>query len=155
MCSSDLALRGIPNSAMLPKGGYALSDAQVEGLLDWMLIQVRANASQRQMLSPVAKTELQSDRTSSAGTALTIEDLALGLRRHLGQPGQVIERIDEQTRLIRGLGIRVQSNLGQVTLSGTVEETRLVQQAESWVLQQAGVLGVTNRLVAAGVFEWD
>jgi cytochrome c5 len=150
------ALRGVPNSAMLPKGGYALSDAQVEGVLDWMLGQVRAAGSQTPS-SQAAKSALNGTRTDLGvtGRVLTIEDLALGLREHLGRPDQTIERVDEQTRLIRGLGVRVQFSSGQVTLSGTVEETQTVHKAESWVRQQTGVTGVINRLVAAGVFEWD
>ncbi len=149
-------LRGVPNSAMLPKGGYALSDAQVEGLVDWMLAQVRAAASQNPVSQatkhPLGRTETDLGTT---GRVLAIEDLALGLREHLGRPDQTIERVDEHTRLIRGLGIRVQSSSGQVTLSGTVEETQTVNKAETWVRQQTGVTGVINRLVAAGVFEWD
>ena len=87
----------------------------------------------------------------SFGAVFLAEDYPSGA----GRPDQAIERVDEQTRLIRGLGIRVQSSSGQVTLSGTVEETQTVNKAETWVRQQTGVTGVINRLVAAGVFEWD
>ena len=121
-----------------------------------MLAQVRVAASQNPVSQankpPLGRTETD---LSTTGRVLAIEDLALGLRQLLGRPDQAIERVDEQTRLIRGLGIRVQSSSGQVTLSGTVEETQTVNKAETWVRQQTGVTGVINRLVAAGVFEWD
>ncbi|NBO90042.1 MAG: BON domain-containing protein, partial [Betaproteobacteria bacterium] len=44
---------------------------------------------------------------------------------------------------------------GVAVLSGTVQESSTVEKAENWVRQQTGVTQVTNRLVAASVFEWD
>jgi osmotically-inducible protein OsmY len=57
--------------------------------------------------------------------------------------------------LVRGLGIKISLQAGVAVLSGTVQESSTVEKAENWVRQQTGVTQVSNRLVAASVFEWD
>jgi cytochrome c5 len=150
------ALRGVPNTAMLPKGGYALSDEQVGGLVDWMVRQVQATPP---LTSPVAAAARSTHSPSGAlGAPTTVEwaeQLALGLRAHLGDPSQAIEAVESQTWLVRGLGIRIQVRVGVVTLSGTVEASTTVEQAGAWAARQPGVGQVINRLVAASLFEWD
>ena len=152
------ALKGVPNSAMMAKGGYDLSDAQVMSLVDWMMSQVRASTilavSPRVSSSAISQSQLNG-RPALANSGLTAEQLALGLREKLGQPDQAIETVDSSIWLVRGLGIKISLQAGVAVLSGTVQESSTVEKAENWVRQQTGVTQVTNRLVAASVFEWD
>jgi hypothetical protein len=143
---------------MMAKGGYDLSDPQVMSLVDWMMSQVRASTilavSPRVSSSAVSQSQLNG-RPALANTGLTAEQLALGLREKLGQPDQAIETVDSSSWLVRGLGIKISLQAGVAVLSGTVQESSTVEKAENWVRQQTGVTQVTNRLVAASVFEWD
>jgi cytochrome c5 len=150
------AVRGVPNTAMLPKGGYELTDAQVRGLVDWMM---------RQVSVPTVSGVIPEQTLGGARQGLSraevplrgnlAQQLALGLRSALGQSMQALEAVESQTWLIRGLGIRIRAEQGVVTLSGTVEDAKTVDQAGAWVSGQPGVQQVINRLVAATLFEWD
>jgi hypothetical protein len=149
-------MRGLPNTAMLPKGGYDLTDEQVRGLVTWMVRQVQdAKVSQTQAIRvPIASSQLFNP-SGNATLGELGEQLAVGLRMALGEASNAIEPVGPQTWLVRGLGIRVMAQGGVVTLSGTVHESRTVEQAATWVGQQPGVSQVVNRLVAASLFEWD
>ena len=56
---------------------------------------------------------------------------------------------------LRGVGIKVSNEMGQITLAGAVEKSEWVQQAQDIASQVAGVRGVTNRLVASALLDWD
>ena len=150
------ALKGVPNTAMLPRGGYELSDAQVRGLVDWMMRQVSVSNVSGLGLDPASHGAQQGQPLAQAPSGGDqAQQLAIGLRSALGQSTQALEAVEPNTWLIRGLGIRVRAEQGTVTLSGAVEDAKTVDQARAWVSGQPGVQQVINRLVAATLFEWD
>jgi len=82
------------------------------------------------------------------------QHIAALLRSALGQPQNQIETYEGVVTL-RGVGIKVSNAQGHITLAGAVEKSEWVQQAQDIAAQVPGVRGVTNRLVAAALLDWD
>ena len=56
---------------------------------------------------------------------------------------------------MRGIYIRVGTRDGMVILMGVVERSDTVKRAEALARSVEGVRGVTNRLVTAGMLDFD
>lgn len=157
-----VALQGKPNSAMVAKGGFAhLSEAQLKAAFDHMMIQVGVTTRAPVSIHATTQAQVAAFPNPSIATVPPLNDpLALSqhiaelLRSALGQPQNRIETYEGVVTL-RGVGIKVSNEQGQITLAGAVEKSEWVQQAQDIAAQVHGVRGVTNRLVAASLMEWD
>lgn len=158
----QVALQGKPNSAMVAKGGFAhLSEAQLKAAFDHMMIQVGVTTRAPVSIHATTQAQVAAFPNPSIATVPPLNDpLALSqhiaelLRSALGQPQNRIETYEGVVTL-RGVGIKVSNEQGQITLAGAVEKSEWVQQAQDIAAQVPGVRGVTNRLVAASLMEWD
>jgi hypothetical protein len=159
----QVALEGKPNSAMAAKGGFAhLSEAQVKAAFDHMMVQSGiTSALPLPVSSSMAPLPSSSALGKSAASPLPDSNpLALNqhvaelLRSALGQPQNQIETYEDVVTL-RGVGIKISNAQGHITLAGAVEKSEWVQQAQDIAAQVPGVRGVTNRLVAAALLDWD
>jgi cytochrome c553 len=156
------ALHGKPNTAMAAKGGFAkLSDAEVRNLVDYMLMRLGApalpmQASNARVGPSKATVTAAEPRQQAAGlTDQTISQaVAKALQSRWREQSTALEERDGKV-IVRGLGIQIQTSQGIATLSGTVQDAAQVQQAETLARTIAGVRQVTNRLIAASLFEWD
>lgn len=151
----EAAIKGVPNSAMAAKGGYAqLTDGDVMAAVDYML----ARAGYQDI--PVAKadrpaavaTKLQTSNAPVADPVL-LQQIAEALRKALS-PGAQIESVDGKL-LVRGVNIRVSVRDSVVTLEGTPEKPEVVGKAEQIAKSFRSVRRIDNRLVAAGMLDFD
>ena len=163
------AIVGKPNTAMAAKGGYTeLSDQEVRDIVDFML-----KASGNAAINPTTKKTKPSLSTlpSDAGTVSSEpsqQAITQGVLSDLDLSKVVAEKIrislanakaslDEYEGVVtvRGLGIKVQTQHGVTTLTGTLKESEHIGKAETIARSTRGVQKVVNKLIAASVFEWD
>jgi cytochrome c5 len=145
------ALKGVPDTAMIAKGGAAeLPDADIVAAVEFMLSAVGGSPS----LVSVPVTEKQ---TSTVRTQEKVDDSTLitrvaeALRARLA-PQADVSRAADGTRVA---GIKVESQSGRVTLSGMVGEAKVIRGAEAAAREVPGVAAVVNRLISAELFEHD
>jgi len=159
----QVALQGKPNSAMAAKGGFAhLSEAQLKAAFDHMMVETGITTARPKPIGtatsapPVSSAIVKGAPVpSSTPNPLALsQHIAELLRSALGQPQNMIET-HEGVVTLRGVGIKVSNAQGQITLAGAVEKSEWVQQAQDIASQVPGVRGVTNRLVAAALLDWD
>lgn len=156
------ALKGKPNTAMAAKGGFTqLSEAEVRDLVDYMLLRLGASALALQPSQnfkdanrPTATTILPKPESSAFTDTAISHAVAQALQSHWREQSTAIETREESVT-VRGLGIQIHTTRGIATLSGTVQDPAQVQQAEMLARGVVGVRQVTNRLIAASLFEWD
>src|SRR5262245_26200826 len=121
------AIRGVPNSAMTPRGGHAdLSDAEVAAAVNYPLDRSGAKPS-------AAKPAAFVVREDSAVVADVLEAL-------------------EQARI---RGVKVESVKGDVTLRGFVTDGKQAREAEAAAYTVPGVRTIVNDLIPASLFEFD
>ena len=135
----EVALRGKPNTAMMPRGGFRdLSNDEVMAAADYMLAQAGLN--------PGNGPEEVDDGTITARIADALCELApLGAKVEMS----------EETASIGGLGIKVTTREGVVSLTGMVKNAEIIERAEAIAKSAAGVKKVESKLIAASIFEWD
>jgi len=159
----QVALLGKPNSAMAAKGGFAqLSEAQVKAAFDHMMVQSGITAALPLPVSSGLAPQAGSSALGKSADSPLPDTNPLALSQHiaellraaLGQPQHMIETYEGVVTL-RGVGIKVSNAMGEITLAGSVEKSEWVQQAQDIAAQVPGVRGVTNRLVAAAMLDWD
>ena len=93
--------------------------------------------------------------TASPGSDLAVSlALAERLRALLGKPDNRIETYEGVVTL-RGVGIKVETRAGVVTLSGSVHESDYIRRAGEIAAAMPGVKQVVNRVISAGMLEWD
>jgi cytochrome c5 len=169
------AIQGIPNTAMAAKGGYVeLSDRQVQAIVDYMLqraghantpmqADVRAAVGQSAPSSPSSPSPASTSLSASPQVAGPVQDLQISravaqrLLQQLGKASGGATRLDEYEGVVtvRGVGIKVSTQGGVTTLSGTVKEGPISTQAEQLAASTRGVQQVINRMISAALFEWD
>jgi cytochrome c5 len=160
----DGGIKGVPNSAMGPKGGFAnLSDDDVKAAVDYIL--ARTGYQESLVHKPVATTTPAAPASSAiVATQLQVsnapvddkvllQQLADALRKELA-PGAPIENVDGKL-LVRGVNIRVSVRDAVVTLEGTPEKPDVIARAERIAKSFRSVQRVDNRLVAAGLLDFD
>jgi hypothetical protein len=83
--------------------------------------------------------------------------VAQRLLQQLGKASGGTTRLDEYEGVVtvRGVGIKVSTQGGVTTLSGTVKEGPISTQAEQLAASTRGVQQVVNRMISAALFEWD
>jgi cytochrome c5 len=156
------ALQGKPNTAMAAKGSFiSLSDSEVRDLVDYMLLRLgavslpmQASATIRGQIKKTVPSTLPSQQSAGLTDQTISQAVAKALQSHWRDQSTALEERDDKV-IVRGLGIQIQTTQGIATLSGTVQDAAQVQQAETLARSIAGVRQVSNRLIAASLFEWD
>jgi osmotically-inducible protein OsmY len=150
------AIKGVPNSAMAAKGGYAqLTDGDVMAAVDYMLARAGYKdnpAARADRASAAVATKLQTSNAPVADPVL-LQQIAEALRKAFS-PGAQIESVDGKL-LVRGVNIRVSVRDSVVTLEGTPEKPDVVGKAEQIAKSFRSVRRIDNRLVAAGMLDFD
>jgi len=159
------ALKGKPDTAMMPKGGFPeLADAEVRAAVDYMLLRAgyrdvlptrprpaaaTPSATERGAPTPERQTTPVDDKTITA-------NVAEALRRapDISPPNAQLETYEGVTT-IRGVGIKVETRDGVVTLRGVIDDVKVISRAEAVASSVGGVRGVDNKLVQAALFEHD
>jgi cytochrome c5 len=154
----EAAINGVPNSAMAAKGGYVkLSDSDVRAAVDYILARTGYQDSLVVKSEPAAVpvAAMRAPQTSNAPVAdpVLLRQLAEALRQEFS-PGAQIESVDGKL-LVRGVNIRVGVRDGVVTLEGTPEKPEVVGKAEQIAKSFRSVQRVDNRMVAAGMLDFD
>ena len=156
----ESAIKGIPNTAMAAKGGYAeLSDAEVRQAVAYMIDRVGFRDAPAAPQAP-SPSPSQSPRPPVSGAvAVPVDDATLvnhvaeALKKALAPDARIENYAGEAT--LRGINIRVGARDGVVTLSGAVEKSDLIPRAGAVAQSVAGVRRVESRLGAAGMFDFD
>jgi cytochrome c5 len=139
------ALNGKPNTAMMARGGFRdLSNDEVMAAADYMI--ARAGLNPGNDPEPPAAPAGPDDRTITTRVADALCELA--------PPGAKVEML-EDTASIEGLGIKVTTREGVVSLAGMVKNAEIIERAEAIAKTAAGVKRVESKLIAATIFEWD
>jgi len=155
------ALKGKPDTAMMPKGGHPeVSDADVRAAVDYMLLR----AGYRDALPTRPRTPARAVEPTAVATAPTgpVDDwtitanVAEALRKasDISPPNAQLETYEGVTT-VRGVGIKVETRDGVVTLQGMVDNVNVIRRAEAVAKTIGGVRGVDNKLIQAAVFEHD
>ena len=156
-----VAIEGKPNTVMAAKGGFMeLTDDQTRAAVDYML---RAIGQADPVMAPLASQSSPRSNAAMAAVSATASpgsDLAVSLalaerlRAVLGKPDNRIETYEGVVTL-RGVGIKVETRAGVVTLSGSVHESDYIRRAGEIAAAMPGVKQVVNRVISAGMLEWD
>jgi cytochrome c5 len=156
----EVAIRGKPDTTMAPRGGFReLGDADLRAIVDYMLAASGNPGVPMEVSAPAARADRIVPAESGAaplpaGDIALSQQVAVRLRGALGRAEDRIETY-EGTVTVRGLGIKVNSMDGQVTLSGAVADGAHVARAAQVARGVPGVAGVVNRVIAAAMLEWD
>jgi len=156
----DAAVKGVPNSAMVAKGGFSkLSDAEVKAAVDFILARTGYQESLVvKSVAPAVPAAGSIAQPRASGPAVDDQTLqtqvAEAIRRNLAPDGAQIENVEGKL-LVRGVNIRVSARDGAVTLEGMLEKPDIISRAEKITGSVNGVRRVDNKLVAAGLFDWD
>ena len=152
----ESALRGKPNTAMMPRGGFRdLSNDEVMSAVDYMV----AQAGLRPAL--VVEAPQVTPLESVPPPALTAPDdetitahVAEALRAQLAPPDAKVE-VRRWMASVGGLGVKVATRGGVVWLAGTVKSPEIAERAEAIARSAGGGRKVENKLIPAAIFEWD
>jgi len=80
--------------------------------------------------------------------------IAETLLKEVAPPDAKIE-IYEGVTTVGGTGIKIQTRMGVVTLSGMVKGAQIIERAEEIAKAAQGVKKVESKLISASIFEWD
>jgi cytochrome c5 len=128
------ALRGVPGTAMAPKGGFPeLSDTDLALAVDYLLSRLELDLPS----SPSASESV------SEKPRVAVDDATL------------VRTVAEALAQARIGGVRVESTNGVVALMGVVDDNNAVRAALAAAKGVPGVREIENRLVSAALFEWD
>ena len=86
--------------------------------------------------------------------ATLLQQVAEALRRDLAPAGAQIESVEGKL-LVRGVNIRVSVRNSVVTLEGAPEKSDVIARAEKIARSFRSVQRVDNRMVAAGLLDFD
>jgi cytochrome c5 len=179
----EVALNGKPNTAMMAKGGFRdLSKDEVMSAVDYMVAQAGfkpglypeappARPTEDFAATPAAEIdsgvaaalqaiEVAKAEVSAPKAPLEIDDQAItdgvaeALRREVAPPDAKIETYEGVTT-VGGIGIKIQTRMGVVTLNGMVKNAEIIERAEAIAKAVDGVKRVDSKLISATIFEWD
>ena len=152
----EAGVKGVPNSTMAPKGGFSkLSDSDVIATVDYML--ARAGYKDAYAVTPAVQAQsTRPPQTSNAPVddATLLKQVAEALRLALAPSGARIESVEGKL-LVRGVNIRVSVRDSVVMLEGTPEKPDVITKAEQIAKSFRSVQRVDNRMVAAGLLDFD
>jgi len=143
----EVALKGKPNTAMMPRGGFRdLSADEVMSAVDYMV----ARAGLKPGLQPeAAPATLAADADDKTITAYVADAL-----RELAPPGSRVEMQDEKAS-IGGAGIEVTTREGVVVLSGTVKNAEIIERAQAIAQVASNGRKIESKLISATILERD
>ena len=152
----ETALRGKPNTAMMPRGGFRdLSADEVMSAVDYMVARAglkpglqaeAAPAPAAENLPPAALAADADDKTITTDVADALRELA--------PPGSKVE-IQDETASVGGLGIQVMTRAGVVELSGTVKNAEIIERAQAIAQVASNGRKIESKLISATILEWD
>ncbi len=151
------AIRGVPNSAMTAKGGFTqLTDDAVKAAVDYILTRTGYQESLVvKSVAPAASAVAQPRADAAPVDDNTLlRQIAEALRQDLAPAGARIESVEGKL-LVRGVNIRVSVRGGVVMLEGTPEKPEVIARAGQIATSFSGVRRVDNRMVAAGLLDFD
>jgi cytochrome c5 len=151
----ESALNGMPATAMAAKGGYVeLTDDEVRRTVDYMLARIGFRDNVTAKLA-VAAPAVAASGASAAATddATLVTRVAEALKQALAPAARIELYAGEAT--LRDLNIRVGARDGVVTLSGAVEKSDVIARAAKVAQSVAGVKQLVNRLIGAGMLDFD
>jgi cytochrome c5 len=151
----ESALKGKPNTAMMPKGGFRdLSSDEVMSAVDYMVAQAGLHPGLQAdpEVSPLA-TVAPPALTAPDDETVTAQ-VAEALRAQLAPPDAKVE-MRKWMASVGGLGIKVATRGSVVWLSGTVKSVEIMEHAEAIARSAGGGRKVENKLIPASIFEWD
>jgi cytochrome c5 len=158
------ALRGKPDTAMLPKGGFPeLSDDDVRAAVDYMLlaagfrdVPLTASPAAARADKPAPAAPAPASRAGPVDDRTIVAGVAEALRRAPDvAPANARLEVLEGVTIVQGAGIRVEARDGVVTLRGMVDRASAIPRAEAIARSIGGVRGVDNKLIESGLFEHD
>jgi cytochrome c5 len=152
----ESALRGKPNTAMMPRGGFRdLSNDEVMSAVDYMVGQAGLKPGLQAEAPRVSPLEIVAPPALTAPDDETITaQVAEALRAQLAPPDAKVE-MRKWMASVGGLGVKVATRAGVVWLSGTVKSEEIVERAEAIAKVAGGGRKVENKLIPASIFEWD
>jgi len=134
------ALRGVPNTAMLPKAGFPeLTESEIADALRYMM----ASAGLPPDLPATVSAPEPPLPGASASFEARVDDAKLSLS------------VAEALILARVGGVQIEARNGRVVLKGVVDDAAAAKRALQATRSVAGVREVESRLVSADVFEHD
>jgi cytochrome c5 len=160
----ETALRGKPNTAMLPKGGFPeLPDDDVRAAVDFMLlaagfrdVPLTASPAAARADKPAPAIPAPTSRAGPVDDRTIVADVAEALRRAPDvAPANARLEVLEGVTIVQGAGIRVEARDGVVTLRGMVDRAAAIPRAEAIARGVGGVRAVDNKLIESGLFEHD
>jgi cytochrome c5 len=147
----ETALRGKPNTAMLPKGGFPeLPDDDVRAAVDFMLLA----AGFRDVPLTASPAAARADKPAPTIPAPTSRAGPVDDRTIVADVNARLEVLEGVT-IVQGAGIRVEARDGVVTLRGMVDRAAAIPRAEAIARGVGGVRAVDNKLIESGLFEHD
>jgi len=152
----EVALKGKPNTAMMPRGGFRdLSADEVMSAVDYMV----ARAGLKPGLQPEAARARPAENLPPATLAADADDKTItayvaDALRELAPPGSRVEMQDE-TASIGGVGIEVTTREGVVVLSGTVKNAEIIERAQAIAQVASNGRKIESKLISATILQWD
>jgi cytochrome c5 len=152
----EVALRGKPNTAMMPRGGFRdLSTDEVMSAVDYMVARaglkpgLQPEAPPAKPVEDPAPAALAADADNNTITAHVADAL-----RELAPPGSKVD-MEEGTASVGGVGIKVTTREGVVVLSGMVNNAEIIERAEAIAQVASNGRKIESKLISATILEWD
>src|SRR5229473_2225618 len=142
----EVALRGKPNTAMMPRGGFRdLSTDEVMSAVDYMVARaglkpgLQPEAPPAKPVEDPAPAALAADADNNTITAHVADAL-----RELAPPGSKVD-MEEGTASIGGV----------VVLSGMVSNAEIIERAEAIAQVASNGRKIESKLISVTILEWD
>ncbi len=151
----ETALRGKPNTAMMPRGGFRdLSADEVMSAVDYMVARAGLKPGLQAEAAPARPAENNLPPATLAADAddKTITAYVADALRELAPPGSKVE-MQSETASIVGVGIEVTTREGVVVLSGTVKNAEIIERAQAIAQVASNGRKIEIKLISATILE--
>jgi len=151
----ETALKGKPNTAMMPRGGFRdLSADEVMSAVDYMVARAGLKPGLQAEAAPARPAENNLPPATLAADAddKTITAYVADALRELAPPGSKVE-MQSETASIVGVGIEVTTREGVVVLSGTVKNAEIIERAQAIAQVASNGRKIEIKLISATILE--